>query len=261
MLDILEQPFAPDEVSGETLIAAISEAVHLIGTPDFAEGLMRAVSSLVEVDGCELLLLHGGRVQVVDRAGDPMAAVSGVTPSAFDLRTMLRPVAGGDCAVSISGIDAPQGNDPQKHQRITLCCIHDHSVTALRLLRSPDREPLSQRRLDHIRRLARIFLSFVTRHLAIAVRRSQAAAPLVSLQMIEESVLRTNELTRRESQVCARILHGLTTLGIALDLDIGKESVVTYRKRAYSRLAISSQRELLVWYLDAYDKQLLNLAA
>ncbi|MTJ84214.1 MAG: helix-turn-helix transcriptional regulator [Telmatospirillum sp.] len=51
-------------------------------------------------------------------------------------------------------------------------------------------------------------------------------------------------LTRRELDVCARSLLGMTAEGIALDLDIKKSSVLTYRKRAYARLGISSQTQL-----------------
>ena len=51
-------------------------------------------------------------------------------------------------------------------------------------------------------------------------------------------------LTGREIDVCTRALAGMTAEGIALELEIKKSSVVTYRKRAYERLGISSQHEL-----------------
>jgi DNA-binding CsgD family transcriptional regulator len=51
-------------------------------------------------------------------------------------------------------------------------------------------------------------------------------------------------LTPRELDVCARALIGMTAEGIALDLNIKKSSVSTYRKRAYARLGISSQNQL-----------------
>ncbi|HEV2678393.1 MAG TPA: LuxR C-terminal-related transcriptional regulator [Aliidongia sp.] len=51
-------------------------------------------------------------------------------------------------------------------------------------------------------------------------------------------------LTARELDVCVRSLLGMTAEGTALELDIKKSSVITYRKRAYGRLGISSQSEL-----------------
>lgn len=51
-------------------------------------------------------------------------------------------------------------------------------------------------------------------------------------------------LTARERDVLSRVMLGVTSEGIALDLGIGINSVLTYRKRAYARLGVSSQAEL-----------------
>jgi DNA-binding CsgD family transcriptional regulator len=53
-------------------------------------------------------------------------------------------------------------------------------------------------------------------------------------------------------EVCARIIYGLYAKGIALDLDIGEETVATHRKRAYQKLLIATQRELLLWYIEQW---------
>jgi len=62
--------------------------------------------------------------------------------------------------------------------------------------------------------------------------------------VISKDVPVFNVLTKREREVCERILTGYTTTGIGLDLNIAPTSVATYRKRAYSKLQISSQNEL-----------------
>ncbi len=59
------------------------------------------------------------------------------------------------------------------------------------------------------------------------------------------------DLTPRERQVCSRILLGLSADGIALDLGIGKASVITFRRRAYAKLGISTQAELFALCLRA----------
>ena len=51
-------------------------------------------------------------------------------------------------------------------------------------------------------------------------------------------------LTARELDVGARSLAGMTAEGTALDLNIKASSVITYRKRAYGRLGISTLYEL-----------------
>ncbi|HLY87344.1 MAG TPA: LuxR C-terminal-related transcriptional regulator [Acetobacteraceae bacterium] len=67
----------------------------------------------------------------------------------------------------------------------------------------------------------------------------------LSLQLYRQRLLALDRgLTGREIDVCARSLSGMTAEGIGLELEIKKSSVVTYRKRAYERLGISSQHEL-----------------
>jgi DNA-binding CsgD family transcriptional regulator len=51
-------------------------------------------------------------------------------------------------------------------------------------------------------------------------------------------------LTERELDVCARVIIGMTTEAIALELDLRAPTVATYRKRAYARLGISSHYEM-----------------
>lgn len=51
-------------------------------------------------------------------------------------------------------------------------------------------------------------------------------------------------LPMREAEVCAEIALGMTSEAIALKLGISANTVLTYRKRAYARLNISSQNEL-----------------
>ena len=52
-------------------------------------------------------------------------------------------------------------------------------------------------------------------------------------------------LPRRELEVCALIMRGFSSEAIALKLGISLNTVLTFRRRAYTRLRISSQNELL----------------
>ncbi len=54
----------------------------------------------------------------------------------------------------------------------------------------------------------------------------------------------------RETEVCAAIVQGMTSEAIALKLGISVNTVLTYRKRAYMRLGISCQNELLRFILS-----------
>lgn len=51
-------------------------------------------------------------------------------------------------------------------------------------------------------------------------------------------------LSEREQQVCRAVLRGKKNEAIAADLNIAVSSVITYRKRAYEKLGISSRAQL-----------------
>lgn len=52
------------------------------------------------------------------------------------------------------------------------------------------------------------------------------------------------ELTARERQICARAAIGVSIEGTALELGVASSTVLTYRKRAYHRLGLTSAYEL-----------------
>lgn len=54
-----------------------------------------------------------------------------------------------------------------------------------------------------------------------------------------------SSLSKRECEVCARIVYGMSMKEIARDLGISSETGVTYRKRAFLRLGVANRAELL----------------
>ncbi len=57
-------------------------------------------------------------------------------------------------------------------------------------------------------------------------------------------------LTRRELDVCVRLLQGWTYDGVAADMGVTVPSVKTYRARAFDRLGIHFRNELFALVLD-----------
>lgn len=74
--------------------------------------------------------------------------------------------------------------------------------------------------------------------------RSNSVQQLTLNQMEERFGTRFPALTPRERQVCARAAVGMTVEATAIDLQIGKTSVLTYRQRAYGRLNVTSPYQL-----------------
>jgi DNA-binding CsgD family transcriptional regulator len=115
----------------------------------------------------------------------------------------------------------------------------------------------------------RALSAIVDLHHKLVSRLSTEGEPLSDLKTIEECLSRSTSLPPREVEVCARILIGVSSAGIAVDLNLCEGTVKTYRKRAYQRLSIGSERELIGWYLRTWtrwrqvaieDSKLLSLA-
>jgi len=70
------------------------------------------------------------------------------------------------------------------------------------------------------------------------------ATPDQSLATLFATRTPLSALTPREQEVCRRILLGFSSEAISQALGISLHSTLTYRKRAYERLGISSQNEL-----------------
>lgn len=98
----------------------------------------------------------------------------------------------------------------------------------------------SDRELEALLGIAGITLPMLPLNRARAV----PAAPLTLGQLERRFTLYFSDLTTREREVCARAAIGMTVEATAIDLGIAKASVLTYRKRAYQRLQVSSPYEL-----------------
>lgn len=88
----------------------------------------------------------------------------------------------------------------------------------------------------------------------LEAKTAQSRTPSLVHTIIGKRQAPFDRLTLREREVCERILLGYTSIGIGLDLNIAPSSVLTYRKRAYQKLGISSQNELFRLCLDAAQR-------
>jgi hypothetical protein len=100
----------------------------------------------------------------------------------------------------------------------------------------------AQSDVDHIMNSADLLVGLLIKHGATNPSNGQKPAPQLfqdRLRLVEPN------MPTREAEVCAAIMSGMTSEAIALHLGISVNTVLTYRKRAYGRLKISCQNELL----------------
>lgn len=139
--------------------------------------------------------------------------------------------------------------------RLLLWAGNPDNALGISLCRSGHAGNFMADELATLQRWSLPMLSMLKKHAAISWSTPRFPEALTSLAHIEMCIRASGvRLPRREFEVGARLIYGMTTAGIALDLDIGEGSVITYRKRIYERLTIGSQRELLVWYVGLWDQ-------
>jgi DNA-binding CsgD family transcriptional regulator len=126
-----------------------------------------------------------------------------------------------------------------------------HKVTVIKQLedetikvnfyRHRDAGPFEPSALQTIVESSDLLFAFLARHAP-----ADTATDISALRARFERHLQDSGrgLTRREVQVCAAIAVGMSSEAIALTLRIRLNTVLTFRKRAYARLGISSQNEL-----------------
>ena len=105
---------------------------------------------------------------------------------------------------------------------------------------------------DRLRAIAPTIGASVARHFQDTAGTAQNLATLFATRTP------LAELTAREQEVCRGILAGLSSEAISQELGIGLQSTLTYRKRAYDKLGISSQNELFSIVLRLLTARSLN---
>ena len=138
--------------------------------------------------------------------------------------------------------------------RVLLCGRSSGGMIGLSLVRAAKSGAFDAGDMVRLTDACPLLMSIIDKHVAIVRRPPKLASALTSLRLIQQCLAdAATHLSAREKEVCARILYGMSFAGISVDLGIGEETVVTYRKRAYDRLGIATQRELLIWYLNLWD--------
>lgn len=114
---------------------------------------------------------------------------------------------------------------------------------------------------------APLLLSAVQRHLNLATAepaheatRQPRATVETIIEQVKRDLLADGEVSQREAEVCAYIAAGYTIGAISLNLGITQNTAATHRKRAYSKLRISSQNELFARYFGLGQPSLRSAA-
>jgi DNA-binding CsgD family transcriptional regulator len=137
--------------------------------------------------------------------------------------------------------------------RILLCGWADNDLFAITLMRSADAGKFAADEIEALRACGEPMIAACAKHASIHWDRPRGVKIFASVDVIEATLREANwGLSVRELQVSARILFGISALGISIDLGLGEDTIATYRKRLYARLSIGSRHELMQKYLSLF---------
>ena len=236
----------------------ITPAVLAIGRPNFPEALIGALQRIANVGHCMVFSFAGERTAkcLLDIGNIPIGRDLGVAYSGHfhqsdpNRDTIFRDQANA-APILLPTFARRMYSDSYRKIFFEDSDIVDKFATAIwvedtcyyvNFYRITAQGRFGRNELQRLSTVAPAVGAAVARHfLRDAVPKDDAANRLQALLATAEPF---KSLTGRERDVCLGILTGRSSEAIASELGIGLHSALTYRKRAYDKLNISSQNEL-----------------
>jgi DNA-binding CsgD family transcriptional regulator len=245
-------------ISPEVLLA-YEAVVGVVGSEAFAGRVTRAVQKLARIDRLYLFDLNSGPVRVrsliqMYEPEKPAVAHETYVRHYLPIDPIQRVIQSGtlcDGMVQITveprDILAAGYRRMLEHagivERVSFLKRAGGGWQCMTVARRRRSGPFEEHDLLVLGGFARLLMPLITRNEALV--NCAPRSPQEAIDEIERRFSRRFPLvTERERQVCARAVVGMTAEGAALDLGIAVSSVLTYRKRAYRRLDVTSVGEL-----------------
>jgi DNA-binding CsgD family transcriptional regulator len=129
---------------------------------------------------------------------------------------------------------------PQLIERFSLLRCRHRVTTRIHVYRDKAAGRFSNSEIAAVRDVSSLLFALIAKHSEISDRAGASES-----EIRRRISMLAPDMPKREADVCVGIVSGRTSEAIALNLNISINTVLTYRKRAYARLSISSQNELL----------------
>ena len=253
----MKAPAFKDTRSGD-----IAPAVLAIGRPSFPQVLIEVLRRVADVGHCMVFTFDGERATrcLLDIGNIPSGPDLGVAyaghfhladpnrETIFKRRQYSLPIVLPTFARRMYG---------EKYRKIFFedSDIVDKFATAIwvestcfyvNFYRTNAQGRFARAQIEHLMQISPAIGAAVARHFQDEdiARALPERDPFGKLADLFASSAPLTRLTEREREVCLRILTGFSSEAISADLGIGLHSTLTYRKRAYEKLGISSQNEL-----------------
>lgn len=142
---------------------------------------------------------------------------------------------------------------PELVDRLLLCLAYRGSIYGVSLLRWSRSARFAAEEVHELQGRLGPAVASIERHARMSCLAPSAADALGDVAQVERCLGTMGSLPAREREVCARTVCGRSATQISQELGISPETVKCYRGRAYIRLGIAGERELLVLFVRLWE--------
>jgi len=237
-------------------LSRLDQLIGATGLPIFSDFLFRDLRDITGCAHASALLFSSGRpIQIVLAVNEGPLALARRTAQKYiadywryDPANRL---ADNTRTAELSARFAPNEINEKSYRRecysnldlvdrFSILRKRNQTTLRLNLYRSKASGRFSDAQIGAIVDASSALFALITKHHDLGQPRESAPEAARRRLLLAEPTL-----TPREIDVCVGIICGQTSESIALSLGLSINTVLTYRKRAYSRLGISTQNELM----------------
>jgi DNA-binding CsgD family transcriptional regulator len=257
------------------------DLISIIGATDFGHRFHTLMDEVIGVDQCTVFVFGGGRPEAVvaearsNGTKEVVRHLSGLyVENGFrsdPIRARIQDAIGGASEVIVRRTFELSDKSfrhqfyekPNIRQELALVAKLDETRIYASFYRETNSREYTAEDVEKLQLFASPALQTLRKHSEItgllqADQTVPDTTPVSRLTLLAEvrDALRREQagLTPREAEVCAGIVLGYTVLGMSLNMRISVNTVATHRKRAYTKLRISSQNELFARYFDTVHR-------
>lgn len=241
----------------------LPQALDEIGRKAFAPKLLAHLNVVVGAAHCVLFRFEEDDLEVLGASSADGTQMAGNNSARYRKEFWKRDAIYQGLKGKLSGyrsevasVSAENVSDPEfRHElfhtqglagRAMLVGERGRGLYGVSLFREQSAGFFSESENQAIQSIADTLISCVARHHELLACDTSLCALFSSVnELASRFAAIPSALSRRECEVCARIVYGMSMKEIARDLGVSAETCTTYRKRAYLHLKVGDRSELL----------------
>jgi DNA-binding CsgD family transcriptional regulator len=135
-------------------------------------------------------------------------------------------------------------DEPGVLDRMSIFRRHGNAAVLVNFYRYRDSGRFSERDIGRVSGLSEFISALILKHLAVTSARATPGLGASAASLADRLRAREVTLSEREMAVCVAMLEGASLKEVSRNLGIRLSTAITYKKRAYDKLGVSTRFEL-----------------